>query len=132
MRGLAYNRFQREKHIKRKENILRKHRRDNPPHIYNDKDTITFKREHYCFKKINFSEGNWYPFHIKHYRGQFNKGKIHCSCPLCSAKTNKIFFIGTNKRNGKKNYCFTDLKKYKTMKYKINEFYGADEGRFGS
>ena len=45
MRGLAYKRFQREKHIKRKENILRRWRRDNPPHEYDDKDTIVFRRE---------------------------------------------------------------------------------------
>ena len=30
MRGIIYNRTQREKHIKRKEQILRKHRLDNP------------------------------------------------------------------------------------------------------
>ena len=40
MRGMAYKRFQREKHIKRKENILRAYRLDNPPHKYNDKDFI--------------------------------------------------------------------------------------------
>ena len=38
MRGIIYNRSQREKHIRRKEQILRKHRLDNPPHKYNDSD----------------------------------------------------------------------------------------------
>ena len=38
MRGLSYRRFQREKHIKRKEGILRSYRLDNPPHEYDDAD----------------------------------------------------------------------------------------------
>ena len=85
MRGMAYRRFQREKHIKRKENILRAYRLDNPPHKYNDKDLfscITFPRG----REVAY-EGNWLPYWIVKARGQLNKGKIHCSCGMCMAKT---------------------------------------------
>lgn len=61
-RGKAYTREMRAKHIKRKKNIVL--------HVYalfNDKD-------------VNGGNG-WY----KH-DGQYSKGKIHCSCPLCSIK----------------------------------------------
>lgn len=57
--------------------------------------------------------------------GMFRKGKIHCSCPMCSAKTNSKInksngpvckgresrMAVTNKRHGRKNYKFSDLKK---------------------
>lgn len=118
MRGLAYKRFQREKHIKKKENIIRKWRPDNPPHKYNDKNTFTLKRVR-PFKKLDLSEGNWHPYYIVNYRGEFNKGKIHCSCPLCSPKTN-ILFCGTYKRLGNKNYSIKDLKRYMAMIDELN------------
>lgn len=122
MRGLAYKRFQREKHIKRKENILRKWRRDNPPHLLDDKNNIFGKyilsdKEHYT--------GSYFPFYIVPSRGYLHKGKIHCSCPLCSAKTNKIPFIGTNKRIGKKNYCISDLRRVLGMNW--DKIHGEEE-----
>ena len=125
MRGLAYKRFQREKHIKRKENILRRWRRDNPPHEYDDKDTIVFRRECPNFKKIDSSKGDWYPFYIKNYRGQLSKGKIHCSCSICSAKTNKIPFMGTYGRIGRKNYCISDLRRVLGMNW--DKIHGEEE-----
>ena len=85
MRNLIYRRSQREKHIKRKEYFLRKSRIDNPPHKYNDADLfgpIYFPKE-----KNTAFEGSWEPYWIVNHRGKLNKGKIHCSCPLCSAKT---------------------------------------------
>ena len=124
MRGLAYKRFQREKHIKRKENILRMWRIDNPPHKYNDKDTLTFKRIR-PFHRADSSEGNWHPYFMLKYRGQFNKGKIHCSCPICSAKTNGIPLIGTNRRIGKKNYCISDLRRVLGMDW--DKIHGEEE-----
>ena len=116
MRGLAYKRFQRERHIKRKENFLRKCRTDNPPHKYNDSDlfgVINFPRG-----KEESHEGYWLPYWIVADRGRLNKGKIHCSCGMCSAKT---------RNKGKKrhvkggnwspviNYKYSDLKKIQSM-----------------
>ena len=84
MRGLAYTRYQRERHIKRKERFLRKSRTDNPPHKYNDRDVfnISFPRG----REVSH-EGYWLPYWIVNYRGKLNKGKIHCSCGICSSKT---------------------------------------------
>lgn len=42
---------------------------------------------------------------LRHY-GYLRKGKIHCSCPLCAAKTRK---------NG---YTISDLKKLEKLNYK--------------
>lgn len=54
---------------------------------------------------------------------QYSKNKIHCSCPMCAAKTNTSILkskgpvdrdgcrpTGTNHRYGKKNYCISDKK----------------------
>lgn len=85
MRDRAYRRKQRLKHIKRKENILRRYRLDNPPHKYNDSDifgSIVFPRG-----REYSHEGSWLPYWIVADRGRLDKGKIHCSCGLCRTKT---------------------------------------------
>jgi hypothetical protein len=112
MRGLAYRRNEREKHIKRKEQILRKDRLDNPPHRYDDRDlfgviTLPHKMD---------GEGVWLPHHIVDHRGKLNKGKIHCSCPLCSIKTrNKGRRRKTNSFYPSLNYKISDLKRKQRM-----------------
>ena len=117
MRGLAYRKFQRENHIKRKEEILRAYRLDNPPHKYNDKDL--FGSISLPLVYINNYEGFWLPYYIVKHRGQLNKGKIHCSCHLCSVKT---------RNKGKRrhlhgnyapsvNYKVSDLKKIEKMDF---------------
>lgn len=53
--------------------------------------------------------------------GYFRKGKIHCSCPLCSAKTGKSPYYGTNYRYGKGNYKISDIKKIDSMNYQMAE-----------
>ncbi len=84
MRTRAYRRKQRMKHIKRKENILRSLRLDNPPHYYEDKEIYptSLKGENV----IN-AEGSWHPYWIVKCRAQLDKGKIHCSCGMCMSKT---------------------------------------------
>ena len=52
---------------------------------------------------------------------QYSKNKIHCSCPLCSAKTGKIPWRGTNYRRGGKNYSIKDMKRYDEMIYELKE-----------
>ena len=109
MRGIAYKRFQREKHIKRKEDILRAYRLDNPPHKYNDKDLfncITFPRG----REVAY-EGDWLPYWIVDHRGQLNKGKIHCSCGMCMTKT---------RNKGKKRHVHGNYAP--TINYKPNDF----------
>ncbi len=115
MRGRLYRRFQREKHIKRKEHFLRKSRLDNPPHKYNDSDLFgsisSSKRE----------EGSWLPYWIVNYRGKLNKGKIHCSCPLCSAKVRNK---GKRRKGGNWfpsiNYKHSDLQRINQMNWEEN------------
>ena len=48
-----------------------------------------------------------YGFPYYHNDGEYSKGKIHCSCPMCSAKTNTIGIFGTNGRF-RKNYTNRD------------------------
>jgi len=120
MRGLADKRFQRKKHIKRKENILRSFRLDNPPHEYDDKDNIFGK---YILSDKEYCTGNYFPFHIIPSRGYLNKGKIHCSCYLCSAKTRnkgkRRHLYGNYAPN--LNYKISDLKKIQSMNFKEKE-----------
>lgn len=59
-RGKGYTRKMRAKHIKRKKNIVL--------HVSP------------WMQSLNNGNG-WYP-----HDGQYSKGKIHCSCPLCSIK----------------------------------------------
>jgi hypothetical protein len=53
---------------------------------------------------------------------QYSKNKIHCSCPLCAAKTNSRYFQGSH-RLGKKNWDIKDLKKLEALIYSEEEYY---------
>ena len=113
MRSREYRRFQRENHIKRKEDFLKRSRTDNPPHKYNDSEMwdnieMTTINEGYC-------SPHWYVNH----RGKLDKGKIHCSCAMCSAKTrnkgSRIKLYGNYSPS--LNYKISDLKKIEKMDY---------------
>lgn len=59
----------------------------------------------------------------------YSKNKIHCSCPMCSAKTKNK----GNRRNLHGNYSPSinykpsDKKKIDSMNYKINDYYNMEE-----
>ncbi len=69
---------------------------------------------------------------------ELSKGKIHCSCPLCAAKTNAKLnkskgpinntnrnlcrLAVTNNRYGRKNYKISDKKKVDSMNYQFVEY----------
>lgn len=113
MRGLAYKRFQREKHIKRKEDILRSYMADSRPHKYDSKD---------LFQPFVFplKEGNCTPYWYVKHRGELNKGKIHCSCGMCSAKTRnkgKRRYIHGGNYSPAINYKISDLRKIQQMSW---------------
>lgn len=73
---------------------------------------------------------------------QYSKNKIHCSCSLCSAKTNNKLNKSrgpvskystrmgripcTNKRYGKKNYKFSDKKKIQRLNSLLNDYYEGE------
>lgn len=75
-------------------------------------------------RKKNFSKGrrkkhiamavcrNWWYEHD----GQYIKGKIHCSCPSCSPKTNN------HGHGAARNYTHSDLAKVESMQCKISEY----------
>ena len=132
MRDRAYRRRQRERHIKRKVEIMRKYQHDNPPHIYNDKTIWYYSKINTVFVsniegrwfRVNPSVGNCLPFHIVKARGMLNKNKIHCSCGMCSAKTRnkspKRRAIHANYAPNI-NYKYSDLKKIECMEQKEKE-----------
>lgn len=75
------------------------------------------------------------------HEGQYRKGKIHCSCPMCSAKTNAKInkskgrvdgsnrrlcrLAVTNERYGKKNYKHSDKQKIDNLSNQLDEYRSA-------
>lgn len=62
----------------------------------------------------------WYPWYNNLH--QYSKNKIHCSCPMCSSKTN-------NKRNKhvpSKNYKISELRKINSMMDDLNDLLEDD------
>lgn len=68
--------------------------------------------------------------------GYYRKGKIHCSCPMCSAKTNDCInksngavdesrgtrLAGTHMRYGKKNWKISDRKKIDRYNQQLSDY----------
>ena len=52
---------------------------------------------------------------------QYSKNKIHCSCPMCSAKTNNRNRSGTRGWEPAKNWSITDKRKIENMENQIEE-----------
>ena len=72
---------------------------------------------------------------------QYSKNKIHCSCPICSGKTNSNINKSkgpvdywhrsgripcTNSRYGKKNYKFSDKVKIEKLNSSLEDYYKGD------
>ena len=55
---------------------------------------------------------------------QYSKNKIHCSCPMCSAKTRNKGNRRTQHSNYSPsiNYCISDLRKVQSLKYNKVDF----------
>ena len=69
--------------------------------------------------QLNFGSGWYYEFD-----GMYDKGKIHCSCPMCSRKTNNK---GKNRlKHGNyypsKDWKHSDLQKIQKMNDEIEEY----------
>ena len=47
--------------------------------------------------------------------GKYDKGKVHCSCPYCTAKTNDKFY-------GSNNYKASDRRKIEATNAELREF----------
>ena len=115
MRDRAYLRYQREKHILRKESILRAYQHDSRPG-YIDAKVMSFR------DVSPISEGSWQPYwYIKH-RGMLGKGKIHCSCPICRAKTRNKGQRRKGAMVSSFNYTMADLRRKSAMDADLSEF----------
>ena len=59
--------------------------------------------------KSVWKDHTWFDGTYKDQMHRLSKGKIHCSCPICSAKSN---------RNG---YTVSDLKKFEALQSSVEE-----------
>lgn len=96
-RGLRYNRRQAWRHAIRKRRIARQ-----------------------VYKAWHWGEIDWDYYNHLH---QFSKNKIHCSCPMCSAKTRNK---GKRSQNAhgyslRINYKISDLKKIQRLQFDKEE-----------
>ena len=57
---------------------------------------------------------------------EYSKGKIHCSCPICSEKTNRVDIFSTKHRR-KKNYKHSEVRKITQMDYDEKERSFSDD-----
>ena len=122
MRTRAYRRNEREKHIKRKENIIKSYAHDSIPYYYNASDR--FNGVQYLKSPFWKTEGRWESYWYVKQRGCLNKQKIHCSCALCSCKTKNK---GKRRKLGKNyapsfNWSHSDRKKVESMKEQERDF----------
>lgn len=55
--------------------------------------------------------------------GQYSKNKIHCSCPMCTQKTNddRGYYVWGCAKKGKKNWKHSDYIKILKMNYDEKE-----------
>lgn len=127
MRTRAYRRNEREKHIRRKENIIKSYALDSIPYYYNASDR--FNGIQYLRSFLWNTEGSWTSYwHVKH-RGCLNKQSIYCSCPYCTQKTRNK---GHRRTKGHRrhypnyypsiNYKPSDQRKIDNMKEQEKEF----------
>lgn len=82
-------------------------------------------------KRISDMVYPWFDGEFGYYKhlNQYNKGKIHCSCPLCSAKTRNK---GKRRKNCNSytpaiNYKISDLRKIMEMENMVKDLYGDGE-----
>ena len=101
MRGRAWRRYKNYTKAKRKRDI--------------DLDVSFYNLEQY--------NNSFYPYHFQPgmYRNlhQYSKNKIHCSCPMCSAKTR-------NKGKRRKNKLYAPVINYRRMDLRRQQAMDAD------
>lgn len=78
-RGRAYRRNQRKRHILRKMKIMKAYRHDNMPAFIDSSDVF-----HSFVGKESRRYGDCNTYWYVPSPGYLAKGKIHCSCPMCS------------------------------------------------
>lgn len=70
----------------------------------------------------------FYGFEYYNNLHQYSKNKIHCSCPLCRAKTgkHKMAWGGGGGRMNGKNWKISDLRKINQMEWDSQNWYDED------
>ena len=127
MRTRAYRRNEREKHIRRKENIIKSYALDSIPYYYNASDRFNGIQYNWRFSS-SIGEGNWESYWYVKHRGMLD-GQIYCSCPCCTRKTRNK---GHRRTKGHRrhypnyypsiNYKPSDQRKIDNMKEQEKEF----------
>ena len=67
----------------------------------------------------DISAGKWWPMYNNLH--QYADNKIHCSCPMCSAKTNNKKHNGPRGWEPSKNWSISDQKKINNMESQVEE-----------
>lgn len=85
---------------------------------------ITFRRRmriKAINRKLNIHEHQMYQFSeiTPVVRGRLNKGKIHCSCPMCSAKSGKAWGVSNNSIH---NYKASDQRKFISLTQDLEDY----------
>ena len=103
---------------------------------------IEMREKHIARKKRickNVYGFDWY----RNGDGHYNKGKIHCSCPMCAAKTNDRKLVKsrgpispmrglcrldvTHARYGRKNWTISDRRRIDSMNSQLDEIGDINE-----
>ena len=86
-----------------------------------DRGYLRRERAKHIKRRKKISKHYWYVEHD----GYLDKGKIHCSCPICSAKTRNKGYRRYNHRgnyNPSLNYKHSDLLKIQSMEDEIKNY----------
>jgi len=67
----------------------------------------------------NTPAGKWWPMYNNLH--QYADNKIHCSCPMCSAKTNNKKHNGPRGWEPSKNWSISDQKKIDSMENQLED-----------
>lgn len=71
---------------------------------------------YYCCISDNYNHHYYSSLHM------YSKGKIHCSCPMCTFKTKNTHKSINGTNFGKYNYKISELKKVQAMLDDLNEY----------
>ena len=86
-----------------------------------DRGYIRFQHKAHALRHRKITEEI---YKIENYFSNFNKYdsfKIHCSCPICSAKTNNKKHNGPRGWWSSKNWSISDQKKINSMESQVEE-----------
>lgn len=91
--------------------------------IHHDIRYRRFRRRNTIKRKCRIANSSFYftPEYLANPRriGQWNKGKVHCSCPKCACKSTKYFGV---QDKSIRNYSACDRRKFMSMREQLAEY----------